>query len=386
MLSFFKNLYSSILLFIKRENKIMSEDDIFFGFWKNVSEKCKKENRPMVVLAPMADVTDVAFRYMLNTYGKPDVTWTEFVSCDGLMSPGREVLKRDLEYSEIERPIVAQLFSSSPENMEGATRLCLELGFDGVDINMGCPVNVIGKQGAGAKLITQPKLAKEIIKAAQRGARYFDPITGEHIKEKSIPVSVKTRIGYNKIEYKTWLPAILECGVPTLSLHLRTKKEMSGVPAHYELIDEVYDLIKKISPGTNLIINGDIKSVEQASEMYKKYKFDGAMIGRGVFGAPWTFTELKKEKNENKNQLINLEVNPDLKQKLGIMLEHTKMFEEKLSDIKPFALMKKHYKAYVNGFDGAADLRALLFATNNYKEVEKVVQDFLKDYSKSFSE
>ena len=215
---------------------------------------------------------------------------------------------------------------------------------------------------------------------------YFDPVTGEHIKEKSIPVSVKTRIGYNKIEYKTWLPAILECGVPTLSLHLRTKKEMSGVPAHYELIDEVYDLVKKISPATNLIINGDIKSVEQASEMHKKYKFDGAMIGRGVFGAPWTFAELKKEKNENKNQLINLKINPDLKQKLEIMLEHTKMFEEKLSDIKPFALMKKHYKAYVNGFDGAADLRALLFQTQNYKEVEKVVQDFLKDYQKSSSE
>ncbi len=378
---------------------LINESDILFGFWKDLSDRCKNENRPMMVLAPMADVTDVAFRYMLNKYGKPDVTWTEFVAANGLMSPGREVLKRDLEYSEIERPIVAQLFTNDPINMEGAARLCLEMGFDGIDINMGCPVNVIGKQGAGAKLITEPKLAMEIIRAAQRGAKYFDPDTGEHIKEKSIPVSVKTRIGFNKIEYKTWLPAILECGLPTLSLHLRTRKEMSSVLAHYELIDDIYNLVKKISPATNFIINGDIKSVAQANEMHKKYKFDGAMIGRGVFGAPWTFAELKKEtgltpelearegekQEENENKIrhnktcnkIDNKADISLQEKLIIMLEHTKLFQEKLGDIKSFAIMKKHYKAYVNGFDGAADLRALLFATNNYEEVEKVVRDFV---------
>ena len=375
MLSLTKNMYKNILnkikssrnFFIKKETKVILEDDIVFGFWKDVKAECESENRPMMVLAPMADVTDVAFRYMLNKYGKPDVTWTEFVSCDGLMSPGREVLGRDLEYSEMERPVVAQLFTSNPQNMEDAVKLCLELGFDGVDINMGCPVNVIGKQGAGAKLITEPKLAAEIIRAAQRGAMYFDPTTGDHIKEKSIPVSVKTRLGFNKIEYKTWLPAVLECGIPTLSLHMRTRKEMSKVPAHFELIDEVYDLVKKLSPSTNLIINGDIKNVAQANDMYKKHKMDGAMIGRGVFGMPWAFNQPQDMPDIN------------LATKLEIMLEHTKLFEEKLGDIKSFAIMKKHYKAYVNGFDGAADLRALLFEANNYDEVEAVVRNFLKN-------
>lgn len=325
------------------------------GFWEELFEKVKKENRPIYTLAPMADVTDVAFRSMLAKYGKPDVTWTEFVSCDGLMSAGRDILKRDLEYSEGERPIVAQLFTSDPVNMEGAVKLCLEMGFDGVDINMGCPVDVIGKQGAGAALIKNPNLAQEIIRAAQRSAG-------------NMPVSVKTRLGISKVEeYKEWLPKILECNIPVLTIHLRTKKEMSLVPAHFELINEIQELVKKLSPETILIINGDIKNLKHADELYDKYNFDGVMIGRGVFGMPWIFN-IERYKN-------NLEYN--LRDKLEIMLEHTKLFEEKLSDIKSFSIMKKHYKAYVNGFDGAKELRAELFDTENYKQVEEKVKNFI---------
>lgn len=327
------------------------------GFWEKVYDTAKKENRPIYTLAPMADVTDAAFRLMIARYGRPDVTWTEFVSCNGLMSAGREVLKRDLEYSEAERPIVAQLFTSVPENMEGAAKLCLDLGFDGVDINMGCPVGTIGNQGAGAKLITTPDLAQEIIRAAQRG------VNGK------IPVSVKTRIGFNKIEYTEWLPKILECNIPVLTVHLRTKKEMSLVPAHFELINDIQNLVKDISPETILIINGDIKSLKQSNELYEKYNFDGVMIGRGVFGTPWLFN-VERYKN-------NLEFS--LKEKLEIMLEHTKLFEEKLADIKSFSIMKKHYKAYVNGFDGAKELREKLFDTNNYKEVEEKVLHYIKN-------
>ncbi len=313
----------------------------------------------MVVLAPMADVTDVVFRYMINKYGKPDVTWTEFVSANGLMSPGREVLKRDLEYNEIERPIVAQLFTAEPVKMEGAVRLCAEMGFDGVDINMGCPDKSIEKQGAGAKMISTPKVAREVILAAQRGAIRSDGT--------SIPVSVKTRIGFNRVEYKSWLPEILACKVPVLTVHLRTRKEMSKVPAHYELIDEICDLVKSISPSTILIINGDIKNVAHANELHSKYNFDGAMIGRGVFGTPWLFNRDKYMSDKS------------LSERLEIMLEHTKLYEEKLGDIKSFAIMKKHYKAYVSGFDGAAELRARLFDCENYGEVEKVTREFLKE-------
>lgn len=325
---------------------------IFFGFWTEVFEKAKKENRPVYTLAPMADVTDQAFRYMLNKYGKPDVTWTEFVSANGLMSPGREVLQKDLEYNEIERPIVAQLFTADPENMRGAAKLCAELGFEGIDLNFGCPAGIIVKQGAGSKIITTPNIAQEVIRAAQEGAG-------------NLPVSVKTRIGYNKVEIEEWLPKILECNIPVLTVHLRTKKEMSLVPAHYEYIDRIHKLVKEISPATKLIINGDIKSIQHADELYKKYKFDGAMIGRAVFGTPWFFNRETKYYS--------------LEEKLKIMLEHTKLFEEKLIQVKPFALMKKHYKAYVNGFDGAKDLRNRLFDTKNYEEVEQIVSRFLED-------
>jgi nifR3 family TIM-barrel protein len=326
------------------------------GFWQTVIAKAKEENRPIYTLAPMADVTDIAFRTMIAKYGKPDVMWTEFVSCNGLMSEGREHLIRDLEYGDEERPIVAQLFTSDPKNMEGAAKLCLELGFDGVDINMGCPVDIIGKQGSGAALIKNPQLAKELIKAAMRGV------------EGKIPVSVKTRLGYNKIEYKEWLTHLLSCDIPVLTLHLRTKKEMSSVPAHYELIDEISEFVKSLSPETIFIINGDIRNVEHSVELYNNYKIDGVMIGRGIFGAPWLFLNIKSGSNTYKN----------LKEKLEIMLEHTKLFELKISKYKSFAIMKKHYKAYVNGFDGAKELREKLFDTNNYDEVELITREYIK--------
>lgn len=223
----------------------------------------------------------------------------------------------------------------------------------------------VGKQGAGAALIKSPELAKEIIRAAQRGAKLIDS-DGNVIKE--IPVSVKTRLGYNKIEYKEWLKEVLSCDIPVLTLHLRTRKEMSLVPAHYELIDEINDYVKGLSPETIFIINGDVKDVEHSVELYKKYKIDGVMIGRGIFGTPWLFNQIKEGNTTTKS----------LKEKLQIMLEHTKLFEEKLSSIKSFAIMKKHYKAYVNGFDGAKELREKLFEAENYSEVETTVNKYLE--------
>jgi tRNA-dihydrouridine synthase len=198
------------------------------GFWS-------KLKKPIMVMAPMADVTDCAFRKMIAQYGKPDVLWTEFVSSDGLCSPGREVLKRDLEYGEGERPIVAQLFTSHPEKMFEAAKLVKELGFDGLDINMGCPDKSVEKQGAGAAHMKDPERAKEVIKAAQEGAS-------------GIPVTVKTRIGYNKDEIDTWIPELLSCGLPVLTVHLRTRKEMSDVPAHWDLMKRVVELRNKLSP------------------------------------------------------------------------------------------------------------------------------------------
>ncbi len=333
------------------------------SFW----EKLKK---PFFVLAPMADVTDTAFRRVIAKYGKPDVMWTEFVSADGLAHPvAREKLKRDLEYTEGERPIVAQLFGGNPEKMEMAARLCAELGFDGIDINMGCPDKTIEKQGAGAATIKSPELAKQIIEAARRGA------IGKN--KQALPVSVKTRIGFNKEEINTWIRFLLEQKLPALTVHLRTRKEMSAVPAHWELMPEIIKLRDEISPETLILGNGDIKDLEDAKEKAKQFKCDGVMLGRAIFGNPWLFSGGKRSdlKSPKRSDLEE----PDVKEKLSVMVEHTKLFEELLGDIKSFSIMKKHYKAYVNGFDGAKELRVrLMEEATNASDVERIVNEFLK--------
>lgn len=332
------------------------------GFWQNLIDEKLSKGETLSVVAPMADVTDIAFRTLLAQYGKPDVMWTEFVSADGLNSPGREVLKRDLEFTDIERPIVAQLFTSTPENMKKAAALCRELGFDGIDINMGCPDKSIEKQGAGAAHIKDWKTAQAVIRAAQEGAQ-------------DLPVSVKTRIGYNKIEFMEWLPKILECNIPTLTVHLRTRKEMSLVDAHWELMPEIVKLVRNITGelsegGTIILGNGDVKSVTEGKQKAHDTGANGVMIGRGIFGTPWFFNE--QEFNRGKST----------EERLKICIEHTKLYEEKLGDIKSFAIMKKHYKAYVNGFDGAKELRMELMECKNATEVEERINIWLSTYDK----
>mgnify|MGYP003393737915 CR=1 FL=1 len=341
------------------------------GFWQKLIDEKLLKGDTLSVLAPMADVTDSAFRTMIAKYSKPegpDVMWTEFVSANGLASAGREVLKRDLEFGNEERPIVAQLFTADPENMKKAAILCRELGFDGIDINMGCPDKGIEKQGAGAAMIKDWRTAQAVIRAAQEGAP-------------DLPVSVKTRLGFNKIEIMEWLPKLLECNIPVLTVHLRTRKDMSKVDARWEIMPEVVKLVRGMTGevkggGTIILGNGDVMSVDDGKEKSKKYGCDGVMIGRGIFGTPWLFSV----ENSQEYGIENGEYRADTKsteQKLRILVEHTKLFEEKLGDIKSFAIMKKHFKAYVNGFDGAKELRMELMECNNAKEVEEKVNLFL---------
>lgn len=303
-------------------------------------------------MAPMANVTDVAFRAMFVKYGKPDVMWTEFVSADGLCSAGRKMLLRDLEYSPKERPIVAQLFSGNPEKMFEAAKLVEKLGFDGLDINMGCPDRAVEKQGAGAGHIRNTELAKKIINSAKEGAP-------------NLPISVKTRIGYNKVEIDTWIEALLKENLSALTVHMRTRKEMSDVPAHWELIPEIIKLRDKISPKTLIIGNGDITSLVDAHKKIKETGCDGVMIGKGIFGNPWFFSGKTLEQISSRERLL-------------AMLEHAKLFDKLLGDIKNFAVMKKHFKAYVSGWQGAKELRIKLMEANNLTEVEKIVKGYSK--------
>ena len=339
------------------------------NFWQQLK-------KPIFVLAPMADVTDYAFRTIINKYGKPDVFWTEFVSADGLAHPkAREKLLIDLKFDKGEHPIVAQIFGSNKENMKNAAKLCRELGFDGVDINMGCPDRSIEKQGAGASMIKDLAKAREIISATKEGAG-------------DIPVSVKTRIGYNKNEINTWIRGLLEEKLPVLTVHLRTRKEMSLVPAHWELMQEIIKLRDEISPETLIIGNGDVLNIIDAEEKCKETGCDGVMIGRGIFGNPWLFNRsginqefsqvLGSPASQPDHDKILINSAPSLAEKLKVMLEHTKLFEEVLGEHKNFAIMKKHYKAYVNNFDGAKDLRVKLMEADSYQEIEKITLDFLE--------
>lgn len=341
---------------------------INYGFWG-------KLKKPFFCLAPMSDVTDVAFRYILAKYGKNRenkdriVFWTEFVAADGLCNKlAKKKLSHILKFSESERPIVAQVFGANPENMKKACQYIASLDFDGIDINMGCPDKSVVSQGAGAGLIRTPELARKII-----GATHAGIISAG----KNIPVSVKTRIGFNKEEINIWIPELLKEDISALTVHLRTTKELSLVPANWEHIKKIKDLIKKSGKNILLIGNGDIKSIKDGEEKALKYGCDGVMIGRGVFGNPWFFnftsppTPLLDKERVAENRV---------RSRLEILIEHTQIFEKELSKPKhkSFAVMKKHFKAYVNGFEGAKELRVKLMETENAKQVEKIINDFLR--------
>lgn len=314
------------------------------GFWGTLT-------KPFLVLAPLADVTDPAFRRVIAKYGKPDVTWTEFVSADGLaFAPevGRKKLLADLIYKEEERPIIAQFFTGNPESMRKAAELANEMGFDGIDINMGCPDRSIEKQKAGAAMIKNPQLAQEVISAAISGAG-------------GLPVSVKTRIGYNKDELSSWLPYLLNTDVAAITIHARTRKEMSLVPAQWEKVREAVELRDALNPDTFILGNGDAKGIEDAKLKAKESGADGVMLGRAIFGNPWLFGSGR--------DAVSIE------ERLRVMVEHTRLYEELLPH-KSFAIMKKHYKAYVSGFDGAQELRGEIMNAENAEEVAHAVDRF----------
>jgi len=316
-------------------------------FWRELK-------RPFFAMAPMADVTDVAFRALVAKRGAPDVFWTEFVSADGLyhtrevqkMPDSENPLMRDLQFTEEQRPIVVQIFSSKPEMIMYAAKLVALLGFDGVDINMGCPDRAIERQGCGAAMMKNPTLAIEIIRAAQGAS--------------ALPVSVKTRIGYNKESLDQWLTALLEANPAAITLHLRTRKELSLVKADWELMKKAVEIRNNINPDVLLIGNGDVRDLADARAKAAESGCDGVMLGRAMFGNPWVFTNRQPE-------------TISLQEKLDALIELAYGFE-KISPPKNFAILKKHIKAFVTGFDGAADLRARLMSAENANELASAIR------------
>jgi tRNA-dihydrouridine synthase len=301
----------------------------------------------------MADVTDPAYRRLISEYQAPDVTWTEFVSADGLyhtrergiLKDEQNPLMRDLQFADGERPIVAQLFSSNPDMMAYAANLACELGFDGIDINMGCPDKSIEKQGCGAAMIKHPEVAVEVIRAARTSG---------------LPVSVKTRLGYNVEDIDGWLAHILNEHPVALTVHLRTRKEMSKVPAQWELMPRIVALRNERSPETLVIGNGDVKDMEDARQKARMYGCDGVMLGRAIFGTPWLFTGRTPE-----------EVPPE--ERMQALYALAVYFGE-LRPAKSVHILKKHVKAFITGWDSATVLRKELMDASTLEEFMQVLQ------------
>ena len=386
----------------------------------------------------MADVTDAPFRQIIAERGKPDVMFTEFVSADGLaVAPekGRAKLLKGLVYSEGERPIVAQFFTADIEHMKKAVRLAVSLGFDGVDINMGCPDRTVEKQEAGAALMKNPALARALIRAAideaekiaKEDTRKAAERTERETAKKSaspIPISVKTRIGYSENDIETWLPALLAERPAAITLHARTRKEMSDAPAHWDVVkraveirDEIFNHEKNHvsdddakdrgrpsygvrTPVRTLITgNGDVEDLTDAKAKAIETGADGIMLGRAIFGNPWLFAGMRSSfpsispsvrstmlspskssrlsiRQASGQKLISQKIEPKIK--LATLLEHTRLFEKTFGRSKSFAVMKKHFKAYVAGWPGAADLRLKLMETKNADEVEDIIAPLIK--------
>ena len=303
--------------------------------------------KPFLVLAPMEGVTDVIFRQVIAKAGKPDLFFTEFTNVSSYASEkGRANALERLEIAETDHPIIAQIWGKNPEHFAETTKALESLGFSGVDLNYGCPDKHVNKAGGGAAMIQNPDLAIKCFK--------------DTVKSTNLPVSIKTRLGWSKPEeYQEWLTILLSLHPAALTVHLRTKKEMSKVPAHYEIIPEIVKLHTAISSETKLILNGDIRDRAHALEFHIKHpEVDGFMIGRGVFANPYCFTNHQPTREELMNLLkLHLDLYKQQSQKHYISYESLKHF----------------FKIYINNFPGAKDLRAKLMETHSLSETRAII-------------
>ena len=296
----------------------------------------------------MEAVTDVVFRHVVEAAGGPDVYFTEFTNAASYFSEkGRPSTRGRLAFTEDEQPMVAQIWGTTPEYFEFMAKGLAEQGFAGIDLNMGCPAKDVVKTGAGSGLIKNPELATELIEAA---------------KKSGLPISVKTRLGDVKPEeWTTWLTHLLKQDIVNLTIHLRTRKEMSKVGAHFELIKDIKKLRDEIAPQTLLTINGDIRDREHGLELVKEFGVDGVMIGRGVFTDPFAFAKETHERSrEELLGLLNMQL--DLFDKYSVELEPRK-----------FDPLKRFFKIYVRNFEGASELREKLMHTKSTTEVRELL-------------
>lgn len=313
--------------------------------------------KPFFVLAPMDDVTDTVFRRVVHECAPADLYFTEFVNADGLQSPGRHKLLKKLKFNETEGPLIAQIWGREPENFYKTAKeiadgtFARELGmpegfnFAGVDLNMGCPQKTEVKNGTCVALMNDRPRAEELIDAVSEG------LGGK------LPISVKTRLGFNEVDL-TWHQLLLNKKLNMLTIHGRTKREMSKVPAHWDLIGEVRKLRDSLAPDTLIVGNGDVRDRAHGLELAKNYGLDGIMVGRGIFQDPFAFAEESPWEDFSPGQKI------DLYKKQVQLFAETWQHNE-----RPIHTLNKFCKIYINGFDGAKELREKLMASRTSGEL-----------------
>jgi tRNA-dihydrouridine synthase B len=346
------------------------------SFWQQL-------NQPIIGLSPMDGVTDFPFRHITKKYGDPAVIYTEFTSVEGVCHGAAQLLK-DFLYDETQRPVIGQIYGTTPDFFRQCAIILCQLGFDGVDINMGCPAKNVAHSGAGAALIKTPELAQEIIRATQQGIQEWQngatvddcpnitpeiaaevkkrqaelPPTSQQSRE--IPVSVKTRVGFDQPVIQEWMSTLLEMNIAAIALHGRTLKQQYGGLASWELIGQAAELIQKTN--TLLLGNGDIKNLEDAHQKIQTYKTNGALLGRATMGNPWIFKD---------------EV-PDELTRFKIALEHAQLFEKiyQGGEKYNFLPMRKHLGWYVHDIPEASKIRQAIYRCNNSQEFQQVMKEF----------
>lgn len=321
------------------------------SFWNDLPQ-------PFFVLAPMEAVTDVVFRHVVERAGAPDVFFTEFANATGWVHAGDRAIAGRLIKTDDEYPLVAQIWGGEPGDMEQFAQHCARLGFAGIDINMGCPAKSAIKSG-GAALIRNPDVAVAAIAAA---------------KTAGLPVSVKTRLGYSVVdEWRAWLTTLLQQDIVNLTIHLRTKKEMSKVAAHYELIDDIVALRDAIAPQTLLTINGDIRDRAHGMTLVAAHPgVNGVMIGRGVFADPFCFASRTPHADSVAQASSSM-----AQRNFALLRYHLDLFDDWQPQLgRPYETLKRFYKIYIRDFDGAKELRDQLMHTTSTAEARHVIHQW----------
>lgn len=370
------------------------------NFWQDLKQQL---GRALVGLAPMDGITDQPFRHIVKKYGQPDVIYTEFVNVEGLCHNAQALL-RPLLYDNSQRPIAAQIYGKTPNSFRQAAILVCQLGFDGIDLNMGCPSKSVAGGGAGAALIKNPKLAQAIIRATQQGvqdwvdgksctdcadfsdsfcklvekrrqALKLDPTAqfqNRRVENRQVlPISVKTRLGFDQPSIQDWLPFLLDEQPAAVAIHGRTLKQGYSGQANWEQIGQAAQLAKEQSPETLILGNGDVQDFAQAQEKAQIYELDGVLIGRAVQGNPFVFAQ--------ENPLENLDKYEQAKTLAKVALEHAQFYEETFCSNEQdecfFLPMRKHLAWYVKGIPYAKEIRQKLVRTNSSREVKKIFEE-----------